>query len=161
MLDQVSKIECRESIMKDGTLTVEDGKKALLHHAVEKALALEAKYGHFIDYEMILKILQDKDFVRYPTRLEFNSQPIDKGFFAVVDAVSDEDPSQGYVIYIHEHFKNRLGDVPAIVLYQLVAINYGVIATNEEAEIFGATALGLKQDEYYQLMCSLADQVPL
>lgn len=146
--------------MENKQLTIEDGKKALLHHAVEKAIALQEKYGHFIDYEMVLKILQDKDFVRYPTRLEFNSEPIDKGFFAVVDAISDEDPSQGYVISIHEHFKKRLGDVPAIVLYQLVAINYGVIATNEEAEIFGATALGLKQEEYYQLLCSLADQIP-
>jgi hypothetical protein len=141
-------------------LTPEDGKKALLHHVVEKALALRKQYGGFIDYETLLKILQDNNFVRYPTRLEFNSGPIDKGFFAVVDALDIDNPSKGYTIYIHEYFKKRLGDVPAIVLYQLVAINYGVIATSEEAEIFGATVLDMKKEEYYQLLCVLADQIP-
>ena len=146
--------------METAKLTPEDGKKALLHHVVEKALALQAKYGRFIDYDTLLRILQDKDFVRYPTRLEFNSEPIDKGFFAVVDAVSIDDPAQGFAVYVHEFFKNRLGDVPALVLYQLVAINYGVIATSDEAEIFGATVLEMKKEEYYRLLCALADQIP-
>lgn len=141
-------------------LTPEDGKKALLHHVVEKALALQAKYGHFIDYPTLLNILQDEDFVRYPTRLEFDSSKIDKGYFAVVDALSPDDPSEGYIIYIHEHFRNRLGDVPAMALYQLVAVNYGVIATHDEAEIFGATVLDMKKDEYYRLLCALTDQIP-
>jgi hypothetical protein len=63
------------------------------------------------------------------------------------------------VIYVHEYFKNKLGDVPALVLYHLVAVNYGPIATSEEAEIFGASALGMKKEAYYQLLCALTDRI--
>jgi len=148
------------SIIMEKKLTAEDGKRALLHHVVEKALDLREKYGNFIDYETLLKILKDHDCVRYPTRLEFNSQPIDEGLFAVTDPVSAEDPSQGYIIYVHEHFKDRLDDVPALVLYHLVVVNYGDVATKEEAELFGATVLGMEKEEYYQLLCHLTDQIP-
>ena len=144
----------------DNKLTPEDGKKALLHHVVEKAIALREKYGNFIDFSTLERILEDRDFVRYPTRMEFSSQSIDDGFFAIAEPVSIDDPSQGYVIYIHEHFKNKLGDVPALVLYQLVIVNYGDIVTGEEAELFGATVLGMEKEEYYQLLCTLADQIP-
>lgn len=131
-----------------------------MHHVVEKALALREKYGRFIDYATLLEILEDRECVRFPTRLEFNSQPIDDGFFAVARPVSAGHPSKGYIIYIHEHFKDRLGDVPALALYHLVAVNYGDIATREDAELFGAAALGMDKDEYYRLLCRLADQIP-
>lgn len=141
-------------------LTPEDGKKALLHHVVEKAIALREKYGNFIDYSTLERILQDRDLVRYPTRLEFSSQSIGDGFFAVAKPVSSSDPSQGYVICVDGHFEDKLDNVPALVLYQLVTVNYGDIVTSEEAEIFGATALGMKKEEYYQLLCALADSIP-
>jgi len=45
------------------------------------------------------------------------------------------------------------------VLYQLVALNYGVFASSDDAETFGAAALGLTRDEYYALICDCADQL--
>jgi len=153
-----------------------------MHHVVEKALALRDKYGnftaseyqsssvpiskidahsaYFIDSSILQKILEDRDFVRYPTRLEFDSKRIDPGLFAVAEPADAKDPSQGYIIYIHEHFKGRPGDVPALVLYHLVAVNYDDMATSEEAELFGATALGMEKEEYYKLLCHLTDQIP-
>ncbi len=144
----------------DNKLTPKDGKQALLHHVVDKAIALREKYVNFIDFAALDKILEDRDFVRYPTCLEFSSKPIGDGFFAVTEPVSDADPSQGYIITIDGHFKDQLGDVPALALYQLVIVNYGDIATSEEAELFGATVLGMGKEEYYQLLCTLADQIP-
>lgn len=141
-------------------LTIEDGKKALLHHVVEKGITLRDKYGNFIDFDILQKILQDAEFVRYPTRVEFKSQFVEPGFFAFTEQVSADDPSKGFVIYVHEHFKNRVNDVPAMVLYHLVAINYGAVATSDEAELFGASALGMKKEDYYQLLCALADRIP-
>ena len=146
--------------METRRLTVEDGKKALLHHVVEKGIVLREKYGNFIDFDTLQKILKDSAFVRYPTRVEFRSQFVEPGFFAFTEQVKADDPSQGFVIYVHEHFKTRLSDVPAMVFYQLVAVNYGAAATGEEAELFGATVLGVKKEEYYRLLCALADQIP-
>jgi len=141
-------------------LSLEAGKKALLHHVVEKALAIRDKYGNFMDYPILLRILDDRDCVRYPVRLEFNSEAIDPGFFAVAKAVSADNPAEGYVIFLHEHFQKRLDDIPALVFYHLVVINYGDIVTHDEAEVFGATALGIKQEEYYQFLCRLTDAIP-
>jgi hypothetical protein len=53
----------------------------------------------------------------------------------------------------------QLEYVPHIVLYQLVLVNYGDFASADDAETFGAAALGLAKDEYYQTLCRLADEV--
>ena len=58
-------------------LTLEDGQKAAGAHALEKGYQLHQKYGKFIDYDVILKILKDDQFVRYPTQLVFDSTKIE------------------------------------------------------------------------------------
>ncbi len=59
--------------LKPLRLTLEDGRRALGVHVLEKGHRLNQKYGKFIDYETLLKILQDEEFVRYSTRIEFCS----------------------------------------------------------------------------------------
>ena len=51
--------------------------------------------------------------------------------------------------------------MPLLVLYQLVLVNYGAFAAPDDAETFGAAALGLGRDEYYHALCRLADELPL
>jgi hypothetical protein len=46
-----------------------------------------------------------------------------------------------------------------LVLYQLVLVNYGEFASPEDAESFGAAAVGLDREEYYERLCALADQL--
>ncbi len=140
-------------------LTIDDAKKAMGVHVLEKGYMLREKYGTFIDYGILLKIMTDDNFVRFPTRIEFCSAKIEKGFFALAEKIS-KDSSDGYVIYVHDHFKKRLGDVPALVLYHLVTVNYGDFASSNDAELFASAALGMKQDEYYEHICHLADQIP-
>ena len=53
----------------------------------------------------------------------------------------------------------QLEQVPGLVLYQLVLVNYGEFASAEDAETFGAAVLGITRDEYYQTLCELADQL--
>jgi hypothetical protein len=38
-------------------------------------------------------------------------------------------------------------------------VNYGPFASPDDAETFGAAALGLDKDEYYARLCELADQI--
>ena len=137
---------------------MQDGYEALERHVVDKAEAIKEKYGRFIDMDVLEQILNDREFVKHSTRIEFDSKRVKDGFFAVTEKVSS-DPIDGYVIYVHEHFKNKTGDVPALVLYHLVSINYGDFATCKEAELFGATVLGMDQEYYYSLLCRLADSI--
>lgn len=139
--------------------TAEEGRKAFAHHVIEKALALRAKYGSVMDEDVLEAVLKDRDFVRYPTRVEFDSSKIEPGFFAAVEAVSGS-PANEHIIFLHEYFRRRPVDIASALLYQLVLVNYGGIATRQEAELFGATALGIEQEEYYHLLCRLADQIP-
>lgn len=144
--------------IKPLNITLEDGRRALAVHALQKGSDLRKKYGSFIDFETFLKILQDEEFVRFPTRIIFDSSKIEKGMFAVVEKEADE-PTKSYIIYVHEYFKKRLGDLPAVVLYHVVTVNYGDFATYNEAEEFGSAALGMEKDYYYQYLCRLADQI--
>jgi hypothetical protein len=46
-----------------------------------------------------------------------------------------------------------------LVLYHLVVVNYGAFASAEDAEQFGAAAVGLTVADYYRLLCESADQL--
>lgn len=139
-------------------LTLEDGRRALGVHVLEKGHRLREKYGKFIDQETVLKILNDPEFVRYPTRLVFDSSKLERGMFAAAEKISP-DPAAGYIIFAHEYFKRRDGDLAAVVLYHLVTVNYGDFATFNEAEEFGSAALGMDKEYYYQYLCRLADRI--
>ena len=140
-------------------LTMEDGRRALGVHVLEKGHRLRQKYGHFIDMQVLAEILRDEEFVRYPTRITFDSGRIDVGLFGVAEKVG-ADAAEGYIIYIHEHFQRRTGDVPALVLYLLVAVNYGDFASGNEAEEFASAALGMEKDYFYNYICRLVDGIP-
>ncbi|VAX36278.1 hypothetical protein MNBD_UNCLBAC01-864 [hydrothermal vent metagenome] len=139
-------------------LTLDDAQNALSGHLIEKAEMIRDKYGFDIDYNTLLDILSDEEVVRYPVRLEFNSEVLEQGMFAKAQPVS-ENPSDGYVIFVHEYFQNQLEVVPALVLYHLVSVNYGDFSTCKDAELFGASVLGMEQEDYYQLICQLADEI--
>jgi hypothetical protein len=62
-------------------------------------------------------------------------------------------------MHVHPYFATQPERVPHLVLYHLVAVNYGEFASAEDAEVFGASALGLSQDEYYRALCQMADEI--
>ena len=132
---------------------------AVSAHAAEKARQIREAYGPDINYATLLRILEDRKSIRYPARIAFASQRIDPGLFAVTEPVS-KSPEDGYVITVHEHFRDRPDALPALVLYQAVIVNYGDLASAADGEIFGAGVLGMGRDEYYELICELADSIP-
>lgn len=139
-------------------LTLKDGQNAMAGHIVDKALEIREKYGDNIDYDTLLELLKDTNFLRYPVRIEFNSSVLEKGMFAITRKLC-ENSKDGFIIFVHEYFKNQLQDVPALVFYHLVTVNYGDFATHNEAELFGAAIMGMEQEAYYQHICQLADQI--
>ena len=70
-----------------------------------------------------------------------------------------ESPSDGFTMYVHPYYLTRLDRIAHLVFYQLVLVNYGEFATDDDAETFGAHALGLSREAYYSALCELADEI--
>ena len=156
-------------------LTEEDGYAALRGHVAERAALARARHGPALpdvlrghggerhgpvfDEDALRALLADPEVMRFPTTLAFDAAPLLPGEFAF-PRPNGERPSAGYTLCVHPQFEGRWDVLPLLVAYHVVAVNYLDIATNEEAELFGATLLGLAPDEYYARLCELADTLP-
>ncbi|MEN8214331.1 MAG: hypothetical protein ABFR19_08205 [Pseudomonadota bacterium] len=129
---------------------------AVSRHAIEKAKEIRERYGPVIDYPAVLRMLEDRRCIRYPVEIRFVSDGIEPGLFATTEPVS-ENPDDGYVISLPRQFEERHDILPALILYQSVLVNYGDLATADDAELFGSTLLGLERDDYYAQIVSLTD----
>ena len=138
-------------------LTVEDARQSLAAHAAEKGFELREKYGPHIGWHELRRILEDRSFVRYPCEVVFDAGALLKGELAHA-APNSEEPEDGFKVHVHPLFMTQLEEVPLLVLYQLVLVNYGEFASAEDAERFGAAALGMDKEDYYHSLCQLADQ---
>ncbi len=139
-------------------MSLDDAKESLTAHAAVKGAEIYTKYGPTIGWTQLLKILQDRSCVRYPCEVVFDSASLQPGEFAH-PTPKGERPEDGFTLHVHPFYMTDLEQVPALVLYQLVLVNYGPFASADDAETFGASALGLAKDEYYQRVCDLADMI--
>ena len=141
-------------------LTADDFKQSLNAHVAGKGEEIRARYGPRIGWRELQQILQDRSAVRYPCEIIFNAAPLLEDEFAHAMPNSD-DPNDGFKIFVHPYYTLQTERLPYLVLYQLVLVNYGPFASTADAETFGAAALGLSQDAYYQHLCALADSIPV
>ena len=139
-------------------LTTDDAKQSLSAHVAGKGAEICQKYGPRLGWTELQLLLADRAFVRYPCKVVFDASPLQAGEFAYPQA-SGEKPEDGFAMHIHPVYMLDLARVPYLVLYQLVAVNYGAFASADDAEIFGARALGLSREEYYAALCEMADQL--
>jgi hypothetical protein len=139
-------------------LTADDVRQSLNAHVAEKGAEIYAKYGPGLGWGELQRLLQDRVFVRYPCEIEFDAAPLQPGEFGHPVAKGDR-PEDGFTIFVHPFFMTQLPQVPFLVLYQLVLVNYGEFASPDDAETFGAAALGLDREEYYARLCEMADQI--
>ena len=137
-------------------LTADDVRESLNSHVAAKGAEIHAKFGQRIGWKELLRILQDRACVRYPCDIIFDSAELGQGEFAHPVAKGQK-PEDGFTMYVHPFFMSQLERVSILVLYQLVLVNYGEFASSEDAETFGAAALGLSREEYYRTLCALAD----
>ena len=139
-------------------LTVDDFQQSLIAHVAAKGDEVREKFGPDIGWNELLRILEDRSVVRYPCEIVFDAAPLQEGEFAhpVANGVQ---PEAGFKICVHPFFATQLSRVPNLVLYQLVLVNYGDFASSDDAEIFGANALGIPKDDYYKALCDMADEI--
>jgi hypothetical protein len=134
-------------------------KQSLTEHVSAKGIEIFVKYGPQIGWDELQRLLADRAYVRYPCEIVFAAARLQAGEFAHPEPRGST-PEEGFTMYVHPVFRAAPACVPPLVLYQLVAVNYGDFASADEAECFGAAALGLTRDEYYAMICELADRLP-
>jgi hypothetical protein len=139
-------------------LTAADVRESLSAHVAAKGAEIHAQYGPRIGWKELRQILEDRACVRYPCEVIFDAGQLGEGEIAHPVAKGAR-PEDGFTMHVHPLFMKQLDRVPGLVLYQLVLVNYGEFASPDDAEIFGASALGLSREEYYRSLCELADQV--
>ena len=138
--------------------TAQDARQSLNASAAAIGAEIYEKYGPRIGWTQLLQILNDRSCARYPCEIVFDAATLQTGEFAHPIAKGDR-PEDGFCIYVHPLFMMQLDQVPRLALYQLVLVNYGAFASADNAETFGAAALGLGKDEYYHALCDVADQL--
>ena len=134
----------------------EQAKQAFHEHLVEKAAATRLKYGLYIDTDAVLKMLDDDSVVRYPTTLVFDASPLQPHEFAFPQPLGFH-ASDGYALCVHPYFRPQRELWPLLIAYHLPVINYGSIVEPADAELYGATLLGLEVEAYYGALCELTD----
>lgn len=139
-------------------LTVEDARQSLSAHVASKGAEIQAKYGPRIGWQQLMDILSDRACVRYPCELVFDAGPLQPGEFAFASQTGSR-PEEGFRLCVHPYFAAQPDRVPYLALYHLVTVNYGEFASAEDAETFGAEALGISKEQYYQTLCQLADEI--
>ena len=138
--------------------TVEDARQSLNASATAIGTGIYEKYGPQIGWTQLLRVLEDRTCVRYPCEIVFDARELQAGEFAHPVAKGDN-PEAGFLLYVHPYFMTQVDQVPLLVLYQLVLVNYGAFASPDDAETFGAAALGMTRDDYYARVCALADEL--
>src|SRR5690349_13295062 len=130
---------------------VSSRRQALSAQVAAEGSRVHARYGPSIGWQQLLALLQDRDCVRFPCDLLFDAAPLLPGEFAHAVAKGLK-PEEGHVIYVHPLFEHQLEQVPYLVLHQVVLVNYGDRVSADDAETFGALALGLSRDEYFNVL---------
>jgi hypothetical protein len=139
-------------------LTLDDARESLTAHIAAKGAEIRAKYGPIIGWPQLQAMLADRECVRYPCELAFDAGPLlpDECAFPMP---LGERPEDGFRLCVHPYFSVDPARVPFLALYQLVAINYGEFASPNDAEAFGASVLGISEDEYYETLVAMADEI--
>jgi len=138
--------------------TEQDGRRALRDHVLDRAWLARRRHGPVIDHAAMLRILDDREIVRYPVGLRFDSSELRAGEFAHAFQLSEQ-ARGGFCLFVHPVFEARHDLLPLLIAYHLPAINYGDVAESEDCEAFGAALLGMDADEYYLRLCAAADSL--
>ena len=124
----------------------------------EKAGEIRRRYGPDIGWERLQQLLRDPQITPFPCEICFDSSPLLPGEFAH-SSPKGTSKDQGFIIYLHPKYASQLARVPYLVLHQLVQVTHQGLASVDDAEMFGALALGLSKDAYYRALCDLSLQI--
>lgn len=134
------------------------GQHSLREHLVAQAVVAYQKYGPLIA-DKLDALLHDPDCLRHPVRLVFEFGEMAMHQFAQPDIDWRNTEQDGRVLYLRPLLRERPDLLPLAVAYMIPLLNYGDIVTDDHCLAYGATLLGLLEEEYYQKLCALSDEL--
>ena len=139
---------------KENAKRLREGLENHIYFVAEKA---RHKYLPLDSLEALKRVMEDREVVRFPATLTFDEAELGSGEAARVDQTDSEEES--YRISVHPRFEARQADAVALTLYTIVKINYGKIAKEKEALLFGALLLDMTEEAYAERLKKLRDEI--
>jgi len=134
------------------------GQDSLRDHLLAQAVLAHQKHAP-LSADKLDTLLHDPDCLRYPVRLVFEFGEMAMHQFAQPDIDWRNRKQDGRVLYLRPILRDRPDLVALAVAHMIPLINYGDVIADEHCFAYGATLLGMMEQEYYQLVCQLADFV--
>jgi len=110
-------------------------------------------------YRRLPALLGDPDCLRFPVRLVYEFGEMAQHQFAQPDVDWRDPESVGRVLYLRPVLRDHPARVVQAVAYMIPVLNYGDVVTDAHCLSYGATLLGLMEEEFYAAICGLADLV--
>jgi len=132
------------------------GQDSLREHLLAQAVVAHEKHRP-ITFEKLAAMLQDPDCLRYPVRLVYEFGEMAMHQFAQPDIDYRNQDQAGRVLYLRPILRAHPEKVVLAVAYMIPLINYGEIISDEHCLAYGATLLGMLDQEFYTKICALAD----
>ena len=129
------------------------GDASLREHLVHTAQLAHCKYAP-ISEERLRDLLEDRNLVRRPVRIEFAIGPMAAHQFG-----QPEPDGDAVVLYLHPGLQGQFSKVLAAVAYFLPVVNYGSLINDDHCLLYGATLTGQTVGQYYQELCEMADAI--
>ena len=134
------------------------GQDSLRDHLVAQAVVAHRRHGP-ITLEKLTALLNDPECLRYPVRLVYEVGEMAMHQFAQPDVDHRSPDGSGRVLYLRPLLRSHPDKVVRAVAYMIPLINYGKVINDGHCVAYGATLLGLIEDEFYREICALADLV--
>lgn len=132
------------------------GQDSLRGHLQAQAEVAHLKHGPLTE-DKLPALLQDPECLRHPVRLVFEFGQMAMHQFAHPDIDFRNPEHDGRVLYLRPLLRQHPHLLPLAVSYMIPLINYGDVVTDAHCLLYGATLLGMTEDEYYKDLCALAD----
>jgi hypothetical protein len=132
------------------------GQQSLREHILAQAVVAHQKHGPLTAGKLDV-LLHDPECLRHPVRLVFEFGEMAMHQFAQPDIDWRNTELDGRVLYVRPLLRERPDLLPLAVAYMIPLINCGDIITDEYCLTYGATLLGIMEEEYYERLCALAD----
>lgn len=134
------------------------GQQSLREHLVAQAIVAHQKHGPLLR-DKLEALLSDPDCLRHPVRLVFEFGEMAMHQFGQPDIDWRNTSLDGRVLYLRPVLRDHPDLLPLAVAYMIPLINYGGIIGDEHCLAYGATLLGMTEDEFYAELCSMSDLV--
>ena len=134
------------------------GEDSLLDHLRHQAGEARGRHGG-LGPTNLETFLNDRDCVRYTTRLVLEFGDMGPHQFAQPDRDYRSNQPEARVLYVRPILGRRPDLIALAVSYMIPVINYGQVVNDEHCLEYGAALMGTDVEDYYERICELAEFV--